>query len=61
MVGQGGVPVCDIKRRPAGPRACSSPQPGPRGVGASAGPVGVAAGLKGDSGRVTDPSRVQHD
>ena len=24
MVGQGGVPVCDIKRRPVGPRACSS-------------------------------------
>ena len=57
MVGQGGVPVCDIKRRPVGPRACSSLHLGPWGVGASAGPV--AAGLKVVSGRVTDPERAQ--
>ena len=52
MVGQGGVVESLILNvdRSAHP-SMQSTQLGPWGVGASAGPV--AAGLKGDSGRVT--------
>ena len=58
MVGQGGVPVYDIKRRPVDPRACSSLHWVHGGWGLARDP-GHGGPNEVDSGRVADPKRAQ--